>query len=108
MSEKTSSKTTVAYTRQLGVIVYDAIIDGKSYVEIAEMDGMPDTTGLMVWLRTEKDFQDIVSAAREYQKARFIAEIQKIADSADPSIPGELEKARLQCEVKMWLVDKLY
>ncbi|NDO80206.1 hypothetical protein CJP72_05265 [Citrobacter sp. NCU1] len=108
MSEKKNKKTTVAYDRQLGMIAYDAIIDGKSYSEIAEIDGMPDTAGLLEWQRDEREFRDIVAAARGYQRARMVTEIQEIADNADPTVPGELEKARLRCEVKMWMVDKVF
>lgn len=108
MSEKKLGKTTVAYTRQLGLIAFNAISAGKSYAEIASMPDMPNLDVLGHWLDKEPDFQRLVLLARADRAQSLAAEVGAIADSVDVTQPAAVEKARLQCEVRMWLAGELW
>ncbi|WP_234262574.1 terminase small subunit-like protein [Klebsiella aerogenes] len=98
----------VAYNRQLGLNVYYALADGKSYGDIAKMEGMPDIETMLVWLDNEAEFSHLVSLASADKAMSLANEIKDIADNADQSNPAAVEKARLQCDVRMWLAGQLW
>lgn len=108
MSEKKLSKTTVAYTRQLGLTVYHALADGKTYAEIEGMAGMPDIDTMLEWFDNESDFRHLVSLSSADRATCLAREVKAIADGADTSNAAAVDKARLQCEVRMWLAGELW
>lgn len=101
-------KTTITYTRQLGLAVFHALAAGKSYGDIVETPGMPDFDTLQDWLDHEPDFQRLVSLANADKALSLADEVRAIADGADATSPAAVEKARLQCEVRMWLAGQLW
>lgn len=106
MSEKKPRKSTVAYSRQLGMAVYDALVAGQSYGDIAKIDGMPGIDTILEWFDHEPDFQHLVSLACADKAQALANEVKAIADSVDHANPAALAKARLQCDVRMWLAGR--
>lgn len=106
MSEEKLSEATVAYDRQLGLAVYHLLVAGKSYGDIAEIDGMPGIDTMLEWFDHEPDFQHLVSLACADKAQALANEVKAIADSVDPANPAAVAKARLQCDVRMWLAGR--
>ena len=108
MSEKKMSKATVSYDRQLGIAVYQALADGSTYSEIEKMAGMPDINTMLGWFDNEPDFCHLISLAGADRAISLAREVKAIADGADASNTAAVDKARLQCEVRMWLAGHLW
>lgn len=92
----------------MGWRVFNQMKDGRSYGEVAAMPDMPDMDTIEKWLDAEPHFQRLISLARGCQAQDMVNEIKGIADNANPSNQAEIDKARLQCEVRMWLAERLY
>lgn len=103
MSKKKSGKPTVAYTRQLGLAVYHALAGGQSYGDISKTEGMPDIDTMLAWLDNEPEFDRLISLANVDKALSLAKEVKAIADNVDPASAAAVDKARLQCDVRMWL-----
>ena len=105
MTKKTPADT---YDPDRAWRIFDQLKEGKSYAELAAMADMPDMDTLEKWLHTEPHFLRLVRLARGCQAQDNINEIKNIADNVSIDNPAAVEKARLQCEVRMWMAEQLY
>lgn len=102
----------VAYSEDLASQILDLIENGETLSSISRMDGMPSRNTLRKWTRGEglgvaKDFPERFEMAIRVRLEGFVDDLLQIPREADPNHPGELARAKLECDNRRWLLSKM-
>jgi hypothetical protein len=89
------------------MMVFFGLFDGLTLLQIAKEPDMPELALLLEWTETNDELKRLVRQGREYYVDSLVDELLVIADCADTSNPAAVDKARLQCETRMWLAERL-
>jgi hypothetical protein len=76
------------------------------------MDGMPSASTLRRWRRGDgqgvsEDFGARFEKALTIRLEGFVDDLLQLPRDIDPDHPGELQRARLECENRRWLLSKM-
>lgn len=107
MKKVKTGEPAIGYSHQMGVAVFRAMSVGKALASVEGVDGIPNLDTLLEWANKEPDFCYLIALAKQERLTSLIEEVRAIADNADQTQPAAVEKARLQCEVRMWLAGEL-
>lgn len=111
------------YTQDLADRICAQLADGDSMRTVCKDDGMPCKTTVFMWLRTNEEFLNQYTRAKQESADALTDEMLDIADDAsndwmerrdkdDQSIGWQLngdhvQRSRLRIETRKWLASKL-
>ena len=95
------------YSTSVGAAVFSGLATGFTLQQIASEPDMPEIGLLLEWLETSDELKRMVRQGRQFYVDSLTDELLVIADCVDASSPAAVEKARLQCETRMWLAERL-
>lgn len=111
------------YTQDLADRICAQLADGDSMRTVCKDDGMPCKTTVFMWLRTNEEFLNQYTRAKQESSDALTDEMLDIADDAsndwmerrdkdDQSIGWQLngdhvQRSRLRIETRKWLASKL-
>jgi hypothetical protein len=90
------------YSLELAKEICCRLVEGESLKAICASDEMPSRSTVFRWLTEKPEFQDMYTRAREEQAETLADELAYIADTAE-----DVQKARLQVDVRKWAAAKL-
>lgn len=100
------SGRTSSYTDAIAVTICTRIANGESLRRICKDEQMPGMSTVMRWLRDREAFREQYAHAREAQLEGWADELVDIADSADRDSKAGVMKAKLQTDVRKWLMER--
>jgi hypothetical protein len=106
------------YSKELAELICDKLVEGKSLIRICREDGMPSTVTVYAWLKTNKEFLNKYSLAREIQADTLADEILDIADNGTNDYTEDkngnrvvnydhINRSKLRVTARMWYAAKV-
>lgn len=100
------------YSEKIASQVLALIEDGETIASIARMEGMPPAHTIRKWQKGDvngvpADFSTRFEKAAKIRLWGFVDDLIQLPRDIDPNHPGELQRARLECENRRWLLSKL-
>lgn len=94
------------YTDEIAQRIEDALADGKTYREVALMDGMPDRTTIYRWQAANPDFATRCARARADNLHDVVDDMDEIARK---TLSGEYDPAaaRVALSNMQWRAEKM-
>jgi hypothetical protein len=95
------------YTEELAQTICDLLAEGKSLVQICELDGMPHRATVLRWMGSDPAFASRIARVREGGQADFLFDemAQIEAGVLAGKIPADVARAALSS--KQWRAAKL-
>ncbi len=104
--EKTGIKKKFPFSRALGDVVVQLIIEGTAMSKIGKTPGMPDLATIARWRRENSEFNEEIKFARQARAERLRDEMLEIADEAKGQ-PGEYVSGyKLAADARKWAAEK--
>jgi transposase-like protein len=103
---------TISYSEEIAERMLEHIEDGGTIASACKLDGMPSPSTLRRWRRGEcqgvsEDFGERFEKALTIRLEGFVDDLLQLPRDIDPDHPGELQRARLECENRRWLLSKM-
>lgn len=109
------------YTKELGDLICSELSEGKSLRTVCKADDMPDKSTVFRWLRTDQDFQDQYTRAKQEAADALADEILDISDDGSndwmdveygnktvrKTDPEALQRSKLRVDTRKWLMSKM-
>lgn len=102
------------YSQELADEMCSQLSEGKSLRKVCEAADMPAKSTVFSWLRTNTEFLDQYTRAKEEAADSLIDEIIELSDEASTVIKGDdksdsarVQAKHLQIEARKWLASKL-
>lgn len=100
------------YSEEIADQILEHIEDGGTIESACKLDGMPSQSTLRRWRKGEgqgvaEDFAERFEQALRIRLEGFIDDLLQIPRDIDTDSPGELQRARLECENRRWLLSKM-
>ncbi len=110
-----------SFTKKIADIICERLADGESLRSICEDDDMPTKTSVFRWLKSNEEFRDQYTLAREAQADTLFDDIIDIADDgrndwmerrgeedAGWQANGEnIRRSQVRIEARKWMAGKL-
>lgn len=103
------------YTKELADIICSKLSEGISLRTVCKADDMPDKSTVFMWLRTNKEFQDQYTQAKEasadaqHEELTILGdEAIRLSQSVDPKVSGAVVQAvKLKADNLKWSMSKM-
>ena len=100
------------YSEEIAEQILEHIEDGGTIASACKLGGMPSPSTLRRWRRGEgqgvsEDFAERFKKALTIRLEGFVDDLLQLPRDIDPDHPGELQRARLECENRRWLLSKM-
>jgi hypothetical protein len=107
------------YNSEIASAICALIIDNKRLREIAQMDGMPAVSTIMLWLGVHKAFSEQYAIAKAEQAELLADEMVSIADETNVIVKEKdgftevvldstaVARNRLRIDTRKWIASKL-
>jgi transposase-like protein len=105
-------ESTGLYSEEIAAQILEHIEDGGTIASACKLNGMPSPSTLRRWRKGEgqgvsEDFGDRFEKALTIRLEGFVDDLLQLPRDIDPDHPGELQRARLECENRRWLLTKM-
>jgi transposase-like protein len=106
-------ESTGLYSEEIADQILEHIENGGTIASACKLDGMPSASTLRRWRRgkgqgVSEDFGERFEKALTIRLEGFVDDLLlQLPRDIDPDHPGELQKARLECENRRWLLSKM-
>lgn len=98
---KTNGRPT-DYTEELGILICEQIIQGKSLRSICSQEDMPSIPSVYLWISRHKEFSEHYARAKADQAEAMGEDTLEIADKSD----GDVQRDKLRVDTRKWLMSK--
>jgi transcriptional regulator with XRE-family HTH domain len=103
---------TVSYSEEIADQLLEHIENGGTIASACKLDGMPSPSTLRRWRKGDgqgvsEDFAERFEKALTIRLEGFVDDLLQLPRDIDPDHPGELQRARLECENRRWLLSKM-
>ncbi len=100
------------YSEEIADQILEHIEDGGTIESACKPAGMPSARTLRRWRKGEcesvsENFGERFDEALSIRLEGFVDDLLQIPRDIDPDSPGELQRARLECENRRWLLSKM-
>lgn len=102
------------YSDEVAAQILEHIEEGGTIASACELEGMPSPSTLRRWRKGKgkgqgvaEDFGERFDAALSIRLEGFVDDLLQIPRDIDTDSPGELQRARLECENRKWLLSKM-
>jgi transposase-like protein len=105
-------ESTGLYSEEVAAQILEHIEDGGTIASACKLDGMPCPSTLRRWRKGDgqgvsEDFGERFEKALTIRLEGFVDDLLQLPRDIDPDHPGELQRARLECENRRWLLSKM-
>ena len=105
-------ESTGLYSKEVAAQILEHIEDGGTIASVCKLDGMPSQSTLRRWRKGEgqgvaEDFAERFEKALTIRLEGFVDDLLQIPRDIDTDSPGDLQRARLECENRRWLLSKM-
>ena len=90
------------YSDEVADIILERITAGESVNSIVQIDGMPSSSTIYLWLSKYPDFSERYARAREAQQDAWSDKILSICEQEE-----DVNRARLKVDTHKWLMARL-
>jgi hypothetical protein len=100
-------RITIPYSKQIGEFIADRVAEGKRLSEVAKMNGVPNLSVIMRWLRDHPEFEEEYTTALKARAINSVENIFNIENDARYAEKDDVPGLKLSFEASKFIAERL-